>query len=951
MATLLSPSRDNRILSSSQLSRKMVPVSLVFLKKHPIRPLISNFWWAAILVSVLAQIFPLTPAMGAVEFPGPVEQPLLAGPLSAIPIPWSDENAEYLLVGNDNGFLNVVYHLFQDIHFDIFVRFFLGGEIQWLGAWEGGPFGQRGFVAATSNPDRLHFLEISYSDPYIRVEQTLTLPEDPGMGEFVASGPEGQGQLALSLPGVDQVLILRESADFWTINQTLPTGDEPLFLEAIDLDGDHIPELVSANRGELSGTLGIFQLGNDGFYAQQQHAELPGRVHQVLAEDFDLDGLKELVVSYIDLPRLDVLSSESGDLAVRHSLPMTFPSDYFQIVFLPSDDWGIVSAVEKRGMMDFFHFKEEQWVYQDSYYVGCLPRRLVVGDYNGDDINEVACLGSSQNVVTILLGNTLPGFWGYPAVPLTGNPGSSTLADLNGDGLSDLIVGSLVPKGLSVYLRESTGELSIHPVLQDVEFFPLSLTAGDFMGDQSLELVVLDSGGNALYFLNYVEGVGLVTQAEVPYSSGLSKLRVADIDDDGHLDLYLTQTSRLQVDVLFGSGEGTFAPVMSIDFPLGAYDVLALDMNDDSLLELVVSDGHTRVWTVENMGARSFGSPVHTQANSGARYLAAADLDGDSDQDVVVANFTSESLSILENVGDGSFNRRVGSLGLVGQPSGVECRDMDNDGLVDMVLRLGPSNGVQVLPAWDVWQYSSIGLFETSDNVVQTLIEDFNQDDRPDILCLDSELQLGLVMLNTQRALVSVDPTALTQACDGEHFTIGIRPDRQGPWELSLGNAGQWRVLAANGQSQVGQLGFGDGQWILDFDSADVGFPDAAMELRLKVGFVGNEETLLLPLAPSCFATGNVLPGLRWRDLPWPNPFNPRIHSRIQLYAPDEIDAAVFDLAGRRVATLRRGYLEAGVHDLTWDGQYQGQSAAAGLYLLRVRSSSSLLSRKIVLLK
>ncbi len=158
-------------------------------------------------------------------------------------------------------------------------------------------------------------------------------------------------------------------------------------------------------------------------------------------------------------------------------------------------------------------------------------------------------------------------------------------------------------------------------------------------------------------------------------------------------------------------------------------------------------------------------------------------------------------------------------------------------------------------------------------------------------------------------------------------------------------------MLAANGQSQVGSLDFDGRGWILEFTSADVDDLDEAVQLRLTVGAMDQQESLELAIYSHCHDAAQGLPGLRWRNLPWPNPFNPRIHGRIQLDAPSRVDAAVFDLSGRRVATLLKGNLSAGVHDLTWDGRNQGQTAAAGLYLLRISSENSLLSRKIILLK
>ncbi len=929
----------------------MVPVFQVSLRKYPVCSKNSQYWWFAMALVIFAQTSHVVFAWGGVEFPGPVDRPLLAAPLSAVSVPWSGGNSEYLLVGDESGHLNLVYHLFQDVHFGVLFRYYLGGEVLWMGHWEGGPYGERGVVAATANPDRLHFIEISYSNPFIRVDQTVVLPEDPGMVDFVSPGPGGEAQLALSLPGVDLVLVLRHLAGLWTINQTLNTGDEPLSLVAIDMDDDQVLEFITADRGELSGTLGIFTLQPDGSYALQGHSKLPGRVHHILAEDFDLDGLQELVVSYSDLSRLDIMTGDTGDWVTNHSLATSFPADYFRIVSLPEGDISIVTCVEDRGLIDFFTLVGETWDHQESYYVGCRPQSLVAGDLNGDDVNEVVCLGYSENLLTILLGNTLPGFWGYPAVPLPANSGSAILADFDGDGLSDLVVATMVPTALSLYLREPDGGLSRTPTSQEIGYFPVSLAAGDFLGDQTNELAALDFSTGNLELMTLDVDEGFVTHSVIPFPSSYSKIQVADVDNDGQNDIYLAQPSRQQVDVLFGLGEGAFTPVLSIDLPIGALDVVAIGLNQDSFLDLVVTDGLSRVWSLLNLDGRSFGTPVPTQANSGARHLAVEDLDGDSDLDLVVGNPTSETITILENLGDGTLDRRIGSLSVGGQITSLQCEDMNSDGIADIVVHLTGDSRLLVIEAQDTWGYFFPIEFQTSSNVLHALVEDFNQDGQPDVLNLDNDLLLGLIMFNTQRVLVSVDPTALTLVCSKNEFMIHILPDRQGPWQLSLGSPGHWQVLAANGQSRVGVIDYDGRGWILKFDPADIDYLDESMQLRLTVGSADQEESLALAIGLHCLGGGDSLPGMRWRDLPWPNPFNPRVHGRIQLDAAAEVDAAVFDLAGRRVATLLQGNLPAGVHALTWDGRRQGQAAAAGLYLLRIRSENSLLSRKIILLK
>jgi len=84
----------------------------------------------------------------------------------------------------------------------------------------------------------------------------------------------------------------------------------------------------------------------------------------------------------------------------------------------------------------------------------------------------------------------------------------------------------------------------------------------------------------------------------------------------------------------------------------------------------------------------------------------------------------------------------------------------------------------------------------------------------------------------------------------------------------------------------------------------------------------------------------------------YPNPFNPG--TKIE-YVADGVNNAtieVFDLLGRRVRTLVAGPHEPGRFVAFWDGRDEsGTPLASGIYLYQLRSGSTVLTRKMLLLK
>ena len=81
-----------------------------------------------------------------------------------------------------------------------------------------------------------------------------------------------------------------------------------------------------------------------------------------------------------------------------------------------------------------------------------------------------------------------------------------------------------------------------------------------------------------------------------------------------------------------------------------------------------------------------------------------------------------------------------------------------------------------------------------------------------------------------------------------------------------------------------------------------------------------------------------------------PNPFNPRTTLRFELATGSPTTLAVYDLQGRLVQTLINENLEAGYHEVLWNGDDRsGRSVASGLYLARLQSGGLNKTVKLVL--
>ena len=64
----------------------------------------------------------------------------------------------------------------------------------------------------------------------------------------------------------------------------------------------------------------------------------------------------------------------------------------------------------------------------------------------------------------------------------------------------------------------------------------------------------------------------------------------------------------------------------------------------------------------------------------------------------------------------------------------------------------------------------------------------------------------------------------------------------------------------------------------------------------------------------------------------YPNPFNPSTNIQFELPIDGDVEIFIYDLKGSLIDELMNGYMEAGYHQLQWNGSRQ----ASGMYFIRM---------------
>ena len=212
-----------------------------------------------------------------------------------------------------------------------------------------------------------------------------------------------------------------------------------------------------------------------------------------------------------------------------------------------------------------------------------------VADINGDGKPDVLVLRSTSPAVEILFGNGDGTFQtGTPVMlPLSSPPNDLLVADFNGDGIPDLAVA--IPGANCVTVSLGAGQGTFGAAVAYTSFAAGTLNVGDLNNDGKLDLVV--GGPYATFDLLLGNGDGAfgpaysISTYEGPAQTlGTYPIPPFDLDGDGNADVV---TSGLFV--LLGNGDGTFrAPLQFFNLPFGGGQVFG-DLNGDGIVDILAS--------------------------------------------------------------------------------------------------------------------------------------------------------------------------------------------------------------------------------------------------------------------------------------------------------------------------------------------------------------------------
>ena len=342
-----------------------------------------------------------------------------------------------------------------------------------------------------------------------------------------------------------------------------------------------------------------------------------------------------------------------------------------------------------------------------SFATGFLSFSIAAGDFNGDGRPDLVVSGSGSTGVLLNNGN---GTFRPGPTLFTGFGGTVVVGDFNGDGKQDVAL-STGSGTIEVFLGNGNGTFQTPRVFNVGSVFIQSIVAGNFVhgglpdlavltvpnnGSQATSITVLLNAGNGTFRRGQTISVG----------QDAAGLTMADFNHDGNPDLAVTSflpSGARNVEVLLGTGNGTFRSPIITTPGLSARFAAAGDFNGDGNADLVLVDYFDideSVLILQGNGDGTFqpAQVIKFQTPLGFANPAIGDFFGDGRQSIALSD-GSGGVILLRGNGDGTFQAPVRTfVDFIGdQPNSMVAADFNGDGRVDIAVTSPSAADVTVL--------------------------------------------------------------------------------------------------------------------------------------------------------------------------------------------------------------------------------------------------------------
>jgi hypothetical protein len=553
-------------------------------------------------------------------------------------------------------------------------------------------------------------------------------------------------------------------------------------------NGSNIP-MVAVLRGSPTGHLGAPTSSSypvtSGYYASGA------------AGDFDGDGDEDLMAG-LGANALYFFEGV-GDGTLVDGVTISNPQPVYRLVagdFNADGKWDIAYQDSSYGASVWIRFGDGGGGFAAPVEIpiGSGLSEFAVADLNRDGIDDLLVANSSSNSISVITGVSYGAFGPAQNYPIGSAPTSVAVADWNGDGWLDL--GATVQQQNTVSISFSTGTGGFSPAVPIDSSYSYSsrLTAGDFNGDGNPDFTV--SGVYGVIYMFLGNGVGGFAASFIAGIVG--EAAVADFNRDGLSDI--ASASR-DVAILLGSPTGRFFEFHTVGGYTGAGPPVFGDFDGDGRQDVLAGDGASMRVLWNDPGGLAPSAQIQTTSDMPR---AGGDFNGDGKADVVMSTSypNNNEIAIYLAFGTRGFYR-LGSFAVGTYPGEIVTADFNGDMKLDLAVVNTGSASVSILLGVGNGSFSTQTQFAVGSGPSGAAAGDLNGDLKADLAVLRGDGTLVLLTGNGTGGFSSISTLSI-----GANAGDLVLADLDGDHDLDVATTTAYgktlTVLLGNGSGGFG---------------------------------------------------------------------------------------------------------------------------------------------------
>jgi hypothetical protein len=314
---------------------------------------------------------------------------------------------------------------------------------------------------------------------------------------------DGLTDIAVTYLQDNAVRVMLNNGGGFGAAQTYAVGYQPYFVASGDINGDGYPDLVVSNTttNNKVGSISVLLNNRNGTFAQAVSYPTGWLPYQVAVGDINGDGYADVVVAEYGASTAQIFwGSKSGTLTQGPALPTGINPYGVAIADLAGNGQPdvIVSCFENSQVYVFPNEGNGAFGSPVIYTSNLTkPGSIVTGDFNRDGKLDFVVSDTTGNEVTFFAGNgtNTPAAQAGIVSPLVNFPVGIAAADMNGDGILDIV--GTVPNGNQIAVSLGQGDGSFGSATQIAPFSapsqPWAIAVADFNNDGKPDVVTANT--------------------------------------------------------------------------------------------------------------------------------------------------------------------------------------------------------------------------------------------------------------------------------------------------------------------------------------------------------------------------------------------------------------------------------------------------------------------------